>query len=145
MGCTSFVYLLTCLQVESVNIFQQRVNQFWEAYQEDLQKQVPGVTLDDFKWARALVSTIFEKPASTHVQSMLHKGDISAAKINMHPTHVPPEQRLFSTLRLHLNCCQLASFLAAHCIFNGLHGCFLSAVQLATRFFGGDAEFGNIL
>lgn len=45
-----------CLQVESVNIFQQRVNQFWEAYQPDFQAQVPGVTLEDFKWARALVS-----------------------------------------------------------------------------------------
>jgi hypothetical protein len=58
----------TGLQVESVNVFQQRVNQFWEAYQEDLQKQVPGVTLDDFKWARALVSMkqyAFELPAQT--------------------------------------------------------------------------------
>jgi hypothetical protein len=49
---------ILCLQVQSVHVFQQRVNQFWEAYQEDLQKQVPGVTLDDFKWARALVSNI---------------------------------------------------------------------------------------
>jgi hypothetical protein len=45
------------VQVESVNIFQQRVDQFWQAYEADFKAQVPGVTLDDFKWARALVGS----------------------------------------------------------------------------------------
>lgn len=42
-------------QVKAVRVYQQRIHQFWEDYQEEIQEQVPGTTIEDFKYARSLV------------------------------------------------------------------------------------------
>uniref|UniRef100_A0A383VSU2 SET domain-containing protein n=1 Tax=Tetradesmus obliquus TaxID=3088 RepID=A0A383VSU2_TETOB len=75
------------LAVESVNIFQQRVNQFWEAYQPDFQAQVPGVTLEDFKWARALLATRFFGGDAEHGSILLPLLDMAN-----HMRHCPNYQ-----------------------------------------------------
>ncbi|KAF6258738.1 hypothetical protein COO60DRAFT_1701212 [Scenedesmus sp. NREL 46B-D3] len=73
--------------VESVVIFQRHMNQFWEAYQEDLQQQVPGVTLEDFKWARALLATRFFGGDAEHGNLLLPLLDMAN-----HKRHCPNYQ-----------------------------------------------------
>jgi hypothetical protein len=51
--------LLLLLQEATVQAIQQRITNFWGAQAAVLQQQIPGMTLEDLKYARSLVRSVF--------------------------------------------------------------------------------------
>lgn len=51
----AFEYFLYYVQVHFLEIYQGNIMEFWSEFGEDMMSKLPSMTLDTFKYARALV------------------------------------------------------------------------------------------
>lgn len=62
------------MQEEFVERYRQQIMNFWEEFSPDMVTKVPSMTLENFKYARGLVSTAWQQVALLVAVQLLPPG-----------------------------------------------------------------------